>query len=198
VEPLGQSLAISSVMGGPTTSTEAAMTPKGAPLTLLELNRETAPDDTQWVKVLLPVRPNQSTGWVRASDTRQTVTPWELDVHQSRHTLLVWYGRTLLRELSVAVGAPATYTPDGQFFIDVVVDTGNPAGAYGKWILGLNGFSDVYDTFGDGDALIGIHGTDEPASYGHSVSHGCVRAPNPEIAALARLLPLGTPVDISA
>ena len=46
---------------------------------------------------------------------------------------------------------------------------------------------------GDGYAL---HGTDDPASIGHAVSHGCVRLRNEDIDYLYRIVPLGTPVFI--
>ena len=46
---------------------------------------------------------------------------------------------------------------------------------------------------GDG---YGIHGTDEPASIGHSASHGCVRLRNEDIETLYQMVPVGTPVYI--
>jgi hypothetical protein len=46
---------------------------------------------------------------------------------------------------------------------------------------------------GDG---YGIHGTDQPESIGHSVSHGCVRLRNEDIARLYPMGEVGTPVYI--
>jgi lipoprotein-anchoring transpeptidase ErfK/SrfK len=46
---------------------------------------------------------------------------------------------------------------------------------------------------GDG---YGIHGTDEPESVGHSVSHGCVRLLNKDVEQLYPMVPVGTPVYI--
>ncbi|HEX5971210.1 MAG TPA: L,D-transpeptidase family protein [Gemmatimonadaceae bacterium] len=46
---------------------------------------------------------------------------------------------------------------------------------------------------GDGYAL---HGTDNPASIGHSVSHGCVRLRNEDIDRLYSMVEVGTPVYI--
>jgi hypothetical protein len=46
---------------------------------------------------------------------------------------------------------------------------------------------------GDG---YGIHGTDEPESIGHSVSHGCVRLRNEDIEKLYPMVAVGTPVYI--
>ncbi|HMA21849.1 MAG TPA: L,D-transpeptidase [Gemmatimonadaceae bacterium] len=44
---------------------------------------------------------------------------------------------------------------------------------------------------GDG---YGIHGTNEPSSIGHSVSHGCVRLRNEDIEKLFDMVSVGTPV----
>jgi len=46
---------------------------------------------------------------------------------------------------------------------------------------------------GDG---YGIHGTDEPESIGHSVSHGCIRLRNEDVEQLYPMVPIGTPVYI--
>jgi hypothetical protein len=44
--------------------------------------------------------------------------------------------------------------------------------------------------------FVGIHGTDRPDLIPGRVSHGCVRLRNPDILRLARLMPVGTPVEI--
>jgi hypothetical protein len=41
-----------------------------------------------------------------------------------------------------------------------------------------------------------IHGTNQPSSIGRSVSHGCIRMRNSDIAALFEMVPVGTPVYI--
>jgi lipoprotein-anchoring transpeptidase ErfK/SrfK len=185
--------------GGPAVKTLASPTDKGAPLALPVFGHTA---DGAWTKVLLAQRPNQTYGWVRSALVRERPSKWRIDVSESHHRMLVWYGRTLLASWPVAVGAAATPTPVGEFFVDVIIDTGDPYGAYGKWIIGTSGYSEVYTSFGgdggDTDALIGIHGTDEQWSIGHSVSHGCVRTPNEDSALLAQLVPLGTPVRITA
>jgi hypothetical protein len=58
-------------------------------------------------------------------------------------------------------------------------------------------YSDVLGThrlyLGDGYAL---HGTNNPASIGQSVSHGCIRLRNEDIQTLYEMVPIGTPVFI--
>jgi lipoprotein-anchoring transpeptidase ErfK/SrfK len=58
-------------------------------------------------------------------------------------------------------------------------------------------YADVLGThrldLGDG---YGLHGTNEPSSIGRSVSHGCVRLRNEDIAQLYQVVPVGTAVYI--
>lgn len=43
---------------------------------------------------------------------------------------------------------------------------------------------------------IGIHGTDEPDTIGHGVSHGCIRLANWDVVRLAGLVKAGVPVSV--
>jgi lipoprotein-anchoring transpeptidase ErfK/SrfK len=72
----------------------------------------------------------------------------------------------------------------------------NPNTVYGTYAYGLSGFSNRLTSFAGGDAVIGVHGTNNPASIGHTVSSGCIRMLNSDIEKLVPVLPLGTPVEI--
>jgi lipoprotein-anchoring transpeptidase ErfK/SrfK len=52
--------------------------------------------------------------------------------------------------------------------------------------------------FAGGPGQLGLHGTNDPSSIGHSVTHGCIRVPNRVITDLARRLPLGTPLVVTS
>jgi lipoprotein-anchoring transpeptidase ErfK/SrfK len=181
----------------PVSSTLTLATPLGSPTTLLVLDHQ---HDGQgdWVQVALPSRPNGSQGWVEADEVTEQVDDVVVSVSLGQHVLRVTRDGELAVETPVAVGADATPTPVGQFYVTDVIDTGKPNGAYGPFALGLSAHSDVLDQFAGGDGQIGIHGTNEPTSIGTSASHGCVRVPNEVITALAGNIPLGTPVTITA
>jgi len=66
-----------------------------------------------------------------------------------------------------------------------------PFGTNQRKYMGVLGTRRLY--LGDG---YGIHGTNDPASIGQSVSHGCVRMRNEEIERLFDMVELGTPVFI--
>jgi lipoprotein-anchoring transpeptidase ErfK/SrfK len=151
-----------------------------------------------WVQVLLPVRPNGSVGWVHTSDVTLTPNPFRVEVALGAHTITVTNADAVVYRGPVAVGAPATPTPTGNFYLYVLLQAPDPTGPYGPFAYGLSSHSDALATFAGGDAEIGIHGNDDASALGQSVSHGCIRMDNAAITALAGQLPLGTPVTVNA
>ncbi len=173
--------------------TEVGQTTKlGSKTTLLALDVE-----GDWVQVALPIRPNGSTGWIKKSDVQLRPSTKAITVDLANHKLVLTDAGTTVLETDVAIGSKQNPTPAGQFYVTDLLDTGNANGAYGPFAFGLSGHSDTLSEFGGGDGQLGIHGTNEPASIGQSVSHGCVRVPNDVVKQLVDLVPLGTPVTIS-
>ena len=150
-----------------------------------------------WFKVLLPIRPNGSSGWVPASTVHLTWDPYRIVVDISAHRLtLLNVGRPVFHT-RVAVGTSATPTPRGTFYLTALLQPPKPDGAYGPYAFGLSGYSPVLRSFAGGPGEIGLHGTNDPSSIGRSVTHGCIRVSNRAIRTLASRLPLGTPVVVT-
>jgi lipoprotein-anchoring transpeptidase ErfK/SrfK len=166
----------------------------GVPQTFLVESQQ--PDG--WTEVLLPVRPNGSTGWVHTSDVTIGANPYRISVVLGAHTITVTKARDVVYTGPVAVGAPDTPTPTGNYYLYVLLQAPDPSGPYGPYAYGLSSHSDALATFDGGDAEIGIHGNDDASALGQSVSHGCIRMDNGAITLLAGQLPLGTPVDVTA
>lgn len=170
-----------------------ATTQFGSPTTLsvLELGDE-------WVQVGgIPIRPNGSVGYIARADADLRRVSFRIEVDLEARMLFVYSDDELHLESPVAVGAPENPTPSGHLFVVTdVLDTGDPDSPYGRFALGLSGMSDQLTEFAGGPGQIGIHGTNDPASIGQAVSHGCVRVPEEVAAQLAATLPLGTPVII--
>ena len=164
---------------------------QGAPLVFLVKKRT-----PRWLKVLLPVRPNDSVGWVRAKKVKLSRTMYRVDVRLADHRAVVHHGMEKIMAAPVAVGKHATPTPQGRFYITSLLQPSDPHGAYGPYAFGLSAYSDVIFHFGGGPGQIGLHGTDRPKVLGKSVSHGCIRLSNRQITKLAQRLPLGTPVTV--
>ncbi len=163
----------------------------GSPTTFLVVDGE-----GQWLEVLLPIRPNGTTGWVRASDVSVSETGLQVLVDLEQRQLTVLEDDEVLLESAVAVGAPDAPTPTGLHYVTDLLVNATPDGAYGPYAFGLSAHSETYSEFGGGDGQIGMHGTDDPSSIGQAVSHGCIRLPNEVVSELSSLLPLGTPVQI--
>jgi hypothetical protein len=148
-----------------------------------------------WYRVQLPMRPNGASGYVR---------PWRLQLVPVRARIVVDVSArrlTLYRSghpyLSspIAVGAPATPTPAGRFYVNQRLVPSDASGPFGPGAIGVSAFSNVLTGWAQGGP-VAIHGTNEPWSIGHAVSNGCIRLPN---AMLTRIWPLGvagTPVII--
>lgn len=111
-----------------------------------------------------------------------------------RKLALIEDGR-VVRIYPVAVGAPATPSPEGYFTViqrlpnptwytpGKVVPPGksNPLGT--RWIgLSRKGY--------------GIHGTSRPASIGRRASHGCIRLRNVDVEQLFGMVAIGDPVEL--
>jgi L,D-transpeptidase catalytic domain len=151
-----------------------------------------------WVRVLLPDRPNGSSGWVRARDVELRRVDDRLTVDLGRRTLTWTRAGSTVLDTPIAIGTPDNPTPTGRFYVTDLLDTPNDAGAYGPFALGLSAHSDTLSEFGGGDGQVGVHGTNQPSSIGQAESHGCIRVPNDVITRLANELALGTPVEIVA
>jgi lipoprotein-anchoring transpeptidase ErfK/SrfK len=163
----------------------------GAPLVFLVEERQ-----GDWLRVLLPVRPNGSQGWVRATEVTLSSHPYRIEISLSAFRIKVFEGDTVLLEEPVGIGTGDTPTPGGRYYIKELLQPPDPGGAYGPYAYGLSGFSNQLTSFAGGDGVIGIHGTNDPSALGRQVSHGCIRMSNEGITRLAGILPLGVPVEI--
>lgn len=107
-----------------------------------------------------------------------------INVHVDTRILTLVNNQTI-RTYPVAVGRPSMPTPPGQWTI--VQKALNPGGPFGvRWMrlsIPWGGY--------------GIHGTNNPASIGKAVSHGCVRMYNNDVIEVYDLVPIGTRVNIT-
>ncbi len=160
--------------------------------------KEHGPDG--WLHVQYNKRPNEATAWIHASDVSLRPVDNRIVVERDARRLTVYRGNTdqVLFQTTVADGAPATPTPLGNFYVDIVVKLSHPTGVYGPYQLSVAGFSDVLQSFGGGPGQIAIHGTNHPELIGQFVSNGCIRLTNDDVTALADLAPAGTPVQVVA
>ena len=191
---LGRRIRVHRRPDGGATRTVRARTVRGRRLPLVFLVKARRKG---WVHVHLPTRPNLGTGWLRAADVRLATTPYRVQVQLRRHRLTLWKGARALLRTTIGKGKAVSPTPTGRYFVTDLLRPPDPGGFYGPYALGLSAHSPVYTSFAGGNGQVGIHGTNRPDALGRDVSAGCIRVDNRAITRLARLLPLGTPVDIS-
>ncbi len=160
-------------------------------------------------KVLLPIRPNGSTGWVDPAQVTVLAHQYKIVVELDNHRITVTNADQVIMQTKIGVGRATTPTPGGRYYIKELIrpcysdGKGGPCvqsddGPYGPYAYGLSGFSPVLTDYRGGRGEIGIHGTDQPEKIGTDVSSGCIRMDNAEIRKLAKILPLGTPVIVEA
>lgn len=164
-------------------------TMEGMPLLMAVKERQ-----GDWLKVQLPVRPNEATGWVKAADVKVRTVDTNIVVQVAERKLSAFRGSELLMEAPVGVGKAQSPTPIGTFYVDFSIK--NPGPGYGRHMLSVAGFSNVLTNFGGGIGQIAIHGTANLATVGAFSSNGCLRLSNDDVVRLASLVKAGTPVFI--
>jgi lipoprotein-anchoring transpeptidase ErfK/SrfK len=151
-----------------------------------------------WAQVLLPVRPNGTTGWVNVVESPVYVVSGRIVVDLSERTLRYYEDGEVVVKTEVGVGSVTNPTPTGSFFVTDSVTLSNPYSPWGPHAFGLSARSETITEYNGGDGIIGIHGTNMPTSIGEAISLGCVRVPNDVITRLHGMVKVGTPVDIVA
>lgn len=149
-----------------------------------------------WLKVLIPVRPNHTVGWVKSSEVTLSTTEFRFQLEISTFHLTVFKGADVFLETDVVIGRDNTPTPIGRFYLLEKIKQKDPNGVYGTWILATNGYSETLETFNGGLPVIAFHGTNQPELIGTQSSNGCVRMTNDIADQLAEIVPAGTPIDI--
>jgi hypothetical protein len=170
-------------------------TPEGTTNILLAIGHRRDSASRLWVHVRLPILPNNVTGWVpRSALGGYRFVRRHLVVNLYSLTATLYRGRKMLFNAPVGVGASATPTPLGQFYIrDRLTRYASPF--YGPIAFGTSARSPVLTDWPAG-GYIGIHGTNHPKLIPGRISHGCIRLRNADIRRLAALMPVGTPVTI--
>lgn len=150
-----------------------------------------------WYRVQLPVKPNGSTGWIPARGITLSPVRTRIVVSVSKRTLTLYRAGKVVLHATVAVGAAATPTPTGRYYVNQRLVPEDASGPYGPAAIGVSAYSDVLTGWAQGGP-IAIHGTNEPWSIGRAVSNGCIRLPNATLTRVFRLADAGTPVIIKA
>jgi lipoprotein-anchoring transpeptidase ErfK/SrfK len=154
-----------------------------------------------WLEVRLPGRTLTGgtpprTGWINATDTQLSSTPWHIVVDLSARRVLIYNDGHEVRGFAAIVGKASTPTPSGEYFVEENVKM--PVGAPGApFALATSDRSNVLQDFEGGPGQIAIHGIENlGGTLGTAESHGCIRLANSAITWLAARIAPGVPITI--
>jgi hypothetical protein len=154
-----------------------------------------------WLSVSLPIKPNGSTGWVKASEFEVKGHDFHIEVNLGAFTIKAFEADNQVFDARIGLGTDENPTPGGTYYTTELLQPPDPNGSYGKYAYGLSGHSESknIDPSKFGQGQLGIHGTNEPQGIGKKISHGCIRLSNDDITKLVDIgMPLGTPVVVNA
>jgi lipoprotein-anchoring transpeptidase ErfK/SrfK len=190
--PEGSMVALRARPGRDVVARVGARTEFGSPQTLAVAYRR-----GEWIAVRSPALGNAEVGWARASQLRLLQRPSSLEVDLSKKELIVHDPGGRAQRMSVAIGAPDTPTPTGDFYVTDKLAGSDFGPYYGCCILALSGRQpDLPRNWSGGDRLA-IHGSPTP-TWGEAVSNGCLHADEADLRDLMKAVPLGTSVRIHA
>ncbi|HEV7763008.1 MAG TPA: L,D-transpeptidase [Acidimicrobiales bacterium] len=153
--------------------------------------------DQDWLPVFLPVGPSGSRGWVRTADVALDPNVYRVEVALGARTLKVRRGDEVVIDTPIGVGAGATPTPGGTYFLAELIrqppGDGDGAGG-GTYGYELSGGAEDAST----PARADVHGDDGTLGIDGPGDQGGIRVPDDVITEMVDILPLGTPVDVRA
>ena len=150
----------------------------------------------RWLGVTLPELDNGRLGWVdsRAGGVRLAGTHVSLEIDLSARRLMLKRGERVVRAVRITVGAPGSPTPTGRFAVTDKLAGARFSPVYGCCILALSGRQPNLPAGWPGGDRLAVHGG--PTPFGRAASAGCLHAPERDLQALMRAVPLGAPVLI--
>jgi L,D-transpeptidase catalytic domain len=163
---------------------------------VLVLSRVDISPRQSWYRVRLPILPNNKTGYIQQRDLSSLfIVHTHLYVNRGSMTATLKRNGKTVFKTRVGIGKSYWPTPRGEFYIrDKLTNFSNPF--YGPIAFGTSARSPTLTDW-PGGGYVGVHGTNEPQLIPGRISHGCIRMRNAGIVALARLMPVGTPLTIS-
>jgi lipoprotein-anchoring transpeptidase ErfK/SrfK len=171
--------------------------------TISRINGRTLPfvalgNTSERIRVLLPVRPNGSIGWIDKTKLELRRNDYRIEINRQTFALQVFNRNKVVRDVKIGVGDDETPTPQGIYYTLYAGKPRNSNTVYGAFVIGLSGFSEVLEDFKGGEARLGLHGTNRPDLLGEKISKGCIRMADADVTFLVDTLPLGTPVHVIA
>lgn len=152
----------------------------------------------EWLRVLIPDRPNQTTAWLLSDDVLLMDNPYRIVVDVSERKMFLLESGKKIKSESVVVGSSKTPTPVGTAAVlESVPQPEGDANKLGAFVIALTSHSNVHKTFDGGDGRIGIHAFENLGDkLGSATSNGCIRVSKEFLLELVETVEPGTPVVV--
>lgn len=159
--------------------------------------RQVSPDRRHGF-VTLPWQAGGAGGWISLAGLTRSWTDVTVHASLSKRQLEVRRGCRVVLRVASAIGAAASTSPTGAYWVTdpVAVPTSQPQ--FGSYAFGLSTIQPNLPAGWTGGDQMAIHGTNDPGSIGSAVSAGCLRVSEDTLARLRGLIGTGTPVVIAA
>jgi lipoprotein-anchoring transpeptidase ErfK/SrfK len=191
VAVLRRAVALRATPGGAPLARLRPRTQWGSPAVLAIVGRKGS-----WLKVIATELSNGHRAWIPLEATQVLANPWSVHADLAKRRVTVLRNGRVVRRFPVAVGAPGTPTPTGNFAVtDKLRLTGNSPN-YGCCALALTGHQPNISQGWKGGDRLAIHGTHEPGTIGQAASLGCMRAGDSDARWVVAHVWLGTIVEI--
>jgi lipoprotein-anchoring transpeptidase ErfK/SrfK len=151
----------------------------------------------KWYRVQLPMRPNGSSGWIKAEEVRLQAVRTRLEIDVSERRLMLFRDGRLVLRTTAGTGTAGTPTPTGSYYVNQRFHMIDASGPFGPGAIGISAFSPVLTDWAQGGP-IAVHGTNDPSSVGRAASHGCIRIQNDVLRRILWATATGSPVLIHA
>jgi len=174
-----------------------ALTPANADQLRVPIRERKQIDGQTWLRVMLPGRPNNRTGWIRYDEDAMTIFKLNrtIRIDVGKRVLVAFENRRVKKRVRVVVGTRSTPTPYGEFFVMEKVQ--GMRWSKRGWALALSAYSNVLKRFDGGEGQVAIHARGSLAgALGSASSHGCIRVDDGVAAWLKRFTPNGAFVQI--
>lgn len=150
-----------------------------------------------WYQVWLPIRPNESRGWIKEGGVAIYTTSAKIEIDLSARKLTVTRRGEVLGTFPIAVGTAQLPTPNGIFYVNQKLRPSTPGGPFGVLAIGISAFQMklAASAWAQGGP-VAIHGTNQDQLIGQAVSHGCIRMHNADVLKVNDWVPTGSPVVI--
>jgi hypothetical protein len=150
----------------------------------------------RWLGVISTATGNNRIAWLDVLHDKPRLwrSPYSLHADLSQRTLELRRGSRVVRRMTVGIGGPSTPTPVGRFSVTDKLIPSAEISYYGCCLLALSGRQPNLRPGWAGGDRIAIHG----GPVGAAASAGCLHAGDTDLKRLMKLVPIGTPVYISA